>query len=91
MWPDATASVAAYTSDNIGVPLAVAINKTIFTVAPITAPITDGAMTIVPEDADQAIRLPTLFEGCVSHPYLPSASPSPGSSAAPVASPAASR
>ena len=85
MWPEATTRTASYTADNIGVPMAIAIDKTIFIVAPITAQIPDGALTVVPENADQAVRLPKLFEGCVSHPYLPSASP--GTSPTPSASP----
>ena len=32
-------------------------------------------MTIAPADADQAVRLPKLFEGCVSVPLLPTPTP----------------
>ena len=71
MQSEATARTASYTADHVGEPLAIAIDKTIFTVTEIAAEIPDGALTIVPEDADQAARLPKLFEGCVSTPLLP--------------------
>lgn len=77
MLPEATTRTATYTADHIGVPLAIDIDKSIFTVTEITAEIPDGAYTIVPLDAEQALRLPGLFEGCVSRPYLPSVSPGP--------------
>ena len=75
MQPEATARTATYTGDHIGEPLAIAIDKTIFTVTEITAEIPDGALTIVPQTVDQAVRLPKLFEGCVSVPLLPSPTP----------------
>jgi hypothetical protein len=75
MQPEAIARTASYSADHVGEPLAIAIDKTIFTITEITAEIPDGAVTIVPTTVDQAARLPKLFEGCVSTPLLPSPTP----------------
>lgn len=82
MLPEATARTAGYTADHVGVPMAIAIDKTIFVVTDLAAPITDGIVTVVPATPDEAARLPKLFEGCVATPTpLPSAGrPSPASS-----------
>lgn len=75
MQPEATTRTATYTAGHTGEPLAIAIDRTIFTITEITTEIPDGALTIVPTTVDQAARLPKLFEGCVSTPLLPSPTP----------------
>ena len=68
MTPEATVLTANYTADHVGEPLAIVIDKTIFTMTTIEAPITDGVVTITPQTPEQAAALPGLFEGCASRP-----------------------
>jgi hypothetical protein len=70
MGPEAAARMDTYSSNqaNLGQPLAIAIDKTIFLNVILQAPITDGRMTIVPASGEDAARMPTLFEGCVATP-----------------------
>lgn len=70
MGPEAAARTDTYSSDpaNLGQPIAIAIDKTIFLNVILRAPISDGRMTIVPASGEQAARLPKLFEGCVVTP-----------------------
>ncbi len=69
--PIAAARLASYTGEHVGEPLAIAIDRTIFTVTEITGEIPDGAVTVVPQTPEEAARLPTVFEGCVAFPSLP--------------------
>jgi hypothetical protein len=68
--PEAAARMTTYSSNpaNLGQPIAIAIDKTIFLNVILQAPITDGRMTIVPASREDAERMPTLFEGCVATP-----------------------
>jgi len=70
MGPEAAARTDAYTSNpaNLGQPIAIAIDKTIFLNVILQAPIPDGRMTIVPASGEDAARMPSLFEGCVATP-----------------------